>query len=75
MTTERDNRVLVARVSLMMSHVSELRIVRNQDGFYLLHCDQAGEEIADTFHLTLEEAFGQAEFDFRVKPSEWLLVP
>lgn len=68
-----DDHVLVARVPVKDDRVSELRIVRNQDGFYLLHCNHGAEEIADTFHLTLGEAFAQAHFEFSIQPTDWLL--
>ena len=53
-----------------------LSIVKYSDneGYYLLYFDKFGEEQADTYHETLEDAFGQAEFEFGVKKDEWFLV-
>lgn len=46
-----------------------LSIVKYSDneGYYLLYLDKFGEEQADTYHETLEDAFGQVEFEFGVK--------
>ncbi|ERJ27865.1 hypothetical protein UNSW2_2009 [Campylobacter concisus UNSW2] len=40
----------------------------------MLYLDKFEEEQADTYHETLEDAFGQAEFEFGVKKDEWFLV-
>jgi hypothetical protein len=40
-------------------------------GFYLLYHSESGMD-ADTWHLSLEDAMHQAEFEFNVKPDEWL---
>ena len=39
--------------------------------YYLLHFDETGKELTDTFHESIEEAFQQAEFEFDIKPHEW----
>lgn len=44
------------------------------DGYYLLHFNADGEEIADSFHETLEDALKQAEFEFGVSGEEWVFV-
>jgi hypothetical protein len=51
-----------------------LRIVQydGAPGFYLIHLDEEGREIADTYHDTIEDALEQAELEFAVKPQEWL---
>jgi hypothetical protein len=53
-----------------------LQIVKYEDveGFYLLYLDADGNELTDTFHDTLERAFAQAEWEYRVKPNEWETV-
>ena len=53
-----------------------LSIVKYSDneGYYLLYLDKFGEEQADTYQETLEDAFGQAEFEFGVKKDEWLIA-
>jgi len=33
--------------------------------------DEAGTELADTYHDTIEQAISQAEFKFGVKQNEW----
>lgn len=40
-------------------------------GFYLIHLNSAGEEIADTYHDTIQDALAQAEWEFDVKATEW----
>lgn len=43
-----------------------LRISQYQGdaGFYLLYLDLDGEEITDTYHMTLQDAFEQANWEF-----------
>jgi hypothetical protein len=50
-----------------------LRIVQYDGdvGFYLLYCDNNGDEMADTYHVSMVAAMSQAEFEFGVKPTEW----
>jgi hypothetical protein len=43
---------------------ARLRIAKyDNDGFYLLHIDAKGGELADTFHPTMEDALRQAQFE------------
>ena len=53
---------------------TELRIVQydGDPGFLLLYLDADRQELTDTYHSTLEGAFAQAEFEFGVKPDDWL---
>ncbi len=53
---------------------SELRIVQYTEdpGYYLLYFDETGEELTDTYHDTLSQAMEQAEWEFGVRPDEWL---
>lgn len=52
---------------------AELRIVQfNGDaGFYLIHFDERGRELTDTYHESCEEAMGQAEFEFGIAHTDW----
>jgi hypothetical protein len=51
-----------------------LEIVRSGQGnYYLMHVCEDGSG-TDTWHQTLEEAMGQAEYEFEVKASEWVVV-
>ena len=43
-------------------------------GCYLLHLDDRGKELTDTFHDSVEEALEQAEWEFRVSRTEWRLL-
>jgi hypothetical protein len=53
-----------------------LQIVRydEEEGFYLLRLDAAGKELTDTWHDSLEDAFAQAEWEYRLKADEWETV-
>ena len=51
----------------------ELRIVQyNSDpGYYLLYCDESGNQMTDTYHLSVKDAMDQAEFEFGITADEW----
>lgn len=44
------------------------------EGFYLLHLDSSGDELTDTFHLSVDEALAQAEWEFGAKSEEWRII-
>lgn len=50
-----------------------LRIVRygGDSACYLLYCDEAGNELTDTWHESLDDAMTQARLEFSVSPDEW----
>lgn len=52
---------------------SLLKIARyaDEEGCYLLHFDNAGNELTDTFHESVEEAMAQAEWEYQVKSGDW----
>ncbi len=54
----------------------ELRIAQMEDdpGVYLLHYNNKGEEITDTYHDSVELAMEQAEFEFGVGAQDWRQV-
>lgn len=54
-----------------MPRPHHLRIVGAEDGFFLYYCGPDGQAMTDTFHLTLGDAFAQAEFEFGVQRHEW----
>ncbi len=43
----------------------------NEVGFYLLYCDRKWNAITDTWHSTLVDAMGQAEFEHENICSTW----
>jgi adenosylmethionine---8-amino-7-oxononanoate aminotransferase len=51
-----------------------LEISEDEGGFFLFHFDAMGGCIADTWHLTLDEAKKQAEFEFGILKDEWKQV-
>ncbi len=59
-----------------MPRPARLRISRYADDprFYLLYIDDAGEELTDTWHPTLEDAMQQAAVEFNVKPNDWVIL-
>jgi hypothetical protein len=59
-----------------MPRPEELQIVRSEgeSAYYLLYCGRDGQPMTDTFHLSLEDAFSQAEFEYAVKRDEWTMV-
>ena len=42
------------------------------DSFYLFGCDSAWNCVTDTCHLTLDEAFAQAEFEYAGTSQTWV---
>jgi hypothetical protein len=48
------------------SDFDALVIARHDDdqGVYLLYCDETWEAVTDTFHLTVDDAIAQAEFEY-----------
>lgn len=40
-------------------------------GFYLIHLDEGGNELTDTYHDTLEDACEQAAWEFQVEEGDW----
>jgi len=52
----------------------ELRIIKADEGFLLLYCNAEGEPMTDTFHLALDDAFDQADFEFQVDRTDWTMV-
>lgn len=58
-----------------MRRPTALQINALDEGYALTYLDASGDEITDTFHLTLDGAFAQAEFEFAVTKPEWVLSP
>jgi hypothetical protein len=48
-----------------------LNIVEEDGGFFLLRMDEGGNCIADTWHISLDDAKGQAMFEFSVSELDW----
>ena len=38
---------------------------------YLLSCDSAGRQIWDTWHMTVEDAKHQADYEYGVREADW----
>jgi hypothetical protein len=71
--TTRTTHVVEGR---LMPMPARLRVeqLEGDPGFYLLYCTAEGDELSDTYHETIEAAFGQAEWEFGVRPDEWTRV-
>ncbi|MDD9950828.1 MAG: hypothetical protein OXT67_04610 [Zetaproteobacteria bacterium] len=56
-----------------MPQPAELVIAQYPDdsGYYLFYLDNAGEEMSDTFHDSLQSAIEQAKWEFEVKEEDW----
>jgi hypothetical protein len=52
-----------------------LAIVRIGDdpGYYFIRRDGAGNEITDTYHDSIDQAFEQAEFELEIPRTAWVL--
>lgn len=59
--------------SVELGKPSILKIVQYKDdaGFYLIYCDDRGEELTDTYHDSLKDAMDQAKWEFQIEPQEW----
>lgn len=57
-----------------MASFAALAIVRykSDHGFYLLYLNEAGEEMTDTWHETLDHALKQAEHEYEGIASKWI---
>jgi hypothetical protein len=42
-----------------------------EEGFFLLHFNEAGQSFADTWHESLTAAKRQAKFEFKIDESDW----
>jgi hypothetical protein len=61
----------------LIENFSRLQIGRFGDGigYYLFYfIEDLDAEVSDTFHDTLEQAFGQAELEFNIKAHEWIKI-
>jgi hypothetical protein len=57
----------------LIGPVAGLAICQSTDGrgFYLFYCDSAWHELTDTWHQSLDDAKGQAEFEYLGIESHW----
>jgi hypothetical protein len=55
---------------------ARLLVIQEQpDGFFLYRYSGDGDFAGDTWHASLEDAFGQAAFEFSVPPGDWAAIP
>ena len=55
----------------LLGPAAKLEIVQNDDGYFLIYFDSAGNKITDTFHLSVTDAESQAMTEYLVKPEDW----
>ncbi len=55
----------------LLQSATRLEIVDSTEGVMLLRYSSEGAFVGDTWHITIEEAKRQAQFEFDVDPSEW----
>lgn len=48
-----------------------VEIVESEGACFLLRKDESGQCIADTWHLTVQEAMEQARFEYGVAETDW----
>lgn len=46
----------------------------NDDGYYLFYCNSDWVEATDTYHETVEDAIGQAEFEYQGTQADWQFI-
>lgn len=51
--------------------VVRVRIEEDRFGVFLFRFDATGAMVADTWHQTVNEAKGQANFEYMIKESDW----
>ena len=54
-----------------MADAARLEIDEADGAFYLIRLAANGDFAGDTWHETLEDAFGQAEFEYELDESGW----
>jgi hypothetical protein len=65
-----------SRVSVRpVGTVSYVEIVEADEAFFLLYFDHEGHGIADTWHLSVEDAKQQANFEFLIAEEDWSEKP
>lgn len=59
--------------SVKLPTVALLKIATYADaeGYYLLHFDEDGNEITDTFHESVKDAMAQAKWEYQVDIRDW----
>jgi hypothetical protein len=55
----------------VLPHAEWVEISHEPSGVYLCHFDKSGNCIADTWHLTVEDAKDQANFEFGILAGDW----
>ncbi|MFN7292137.1 MAG: hypothetical protein ACK5YR_21580 [Pirellula sp.] len=58
-------------VDKMIENPCALSIVSEDGSIYLWRLNEEGECVADTWHMTVDEAKRQAEFEFEIDRSGW----
>lgn len=51
-----------------------LKIEPDGEGFLLLRYNQAGEELADTWHESIAAAMSQAQYEYEIVEADWTVT-
>lgn len=62
-----------AQKSALITGESRVEIVKEESGIFLYRLNDKGEIVADTWHLTVEEAKEQATFEYGVEDDDWII--
>lgn len=54
-----------------LPNAKSLEIVETDSGVFLYRYSDSGVCIADTWHLSIDEAIAQAEFEYQIKKTSW----
>jgi hypothetical protein len=63
--------VIEGGVRRQIGHPVSVLVVEVDKGFYLFRNDEHGVCLADTWHVTLEEAKEQADFEYGIEEADW----
>jgi hypothetical protein len=59
----------------LMPRAAAVAIDPGKDGIFLIRIADDGMVAGDTWHMSIEDAQHQAEFEFDIKASDWKPVP
>ena len=68
---ESKTRHLVGATLLPRATALAIAKYPDDEGFYIFHLDEQGDEFADTYHLSIEAAMKQANWEYGVTADEW----
>jgi hypothetical protein len=61
----------VPTMSKQFSNAARVEIEERNEGYFLMRFTEQAEFAGDTWHQTLEEAKGQAHFEYAIEEDDW----